>query len=183
MPQNNYFDERGHILMKLYKKNGATLLYWETWNEDDKKGIIHWGDLGDVGEYKYVNESSHLEFKNKINTLIAEKIEQGYAEIPLKKQYTIAVTFKLNTWGTAKDLDRREQIRDILTDHLGWTGNGRCDDGDIGSGEMTLFAEVVDPFLSVKTIPKEFKSKNVREEYYFTISQGDSTIAEKIIPE
>ena len=68
-----------------------------------------------------------------------------------------------------------------MTDHLGWTGNGRCDDGDIGSGEMTLYADVVDPYLAVKTIPKEFKNKNISEQYYFTITQGDKVIAEKVI--
>jgi len=183
MPQNNYFDSSEHVFIKLYKKSSSALLYWETWNVNETTATTHWGPLGDLGEHTDISAPSHLEFKKKINALIIEKIDEGYAEIPLEKQFTIAVTFKLKTWGTPKDLDRREEIRDILTDHLGWTGNGRCDDGDIGSGEMTLFADVVDPYLAIKTIPKEFKLKNVSEEYYFTISQGEKTIAENIIPE
>ena len=47
---------------------------------------------------------------------------------------------------------------------------------------MSLNADVVDPFLAVKTISKEFRNKKVAGEYYFTILQGDKTIAEKVIP-
>jgi len=179
----NYFDSSEHVFIKLYKKQDSIFLYWETWNVDDKNATAHWGQLGSLGEHGKISGVSHTDFKDKVNSLIADKISEGYNEIPLEKLFTIAVTFKLKTWGTPKDLDRREEIRNILTEHLGWTGNGSCDDGDIGSGEMTLYADVVDPFLAVKTIPKEFKSKNVTEEYRFTITQGDKTVAEKIIPE
>ena len=182
MTPKNYFDSSEQVFIKLYKKQDSTFLYWETWNVDDKKATAHWGQLGSLGEQEKISAASHSDFKDKVNSLIADKISEGYNEIPLEKQFTVAVTFKLKTWGTPKDLDRREEIRNILTEHLGWTGNGHCDDGDIGSGEMTLYADVIDPFLAVKTIPKEFKVKNVNDEYYFTITQGDKTIAEKIIP-
>jgi len=182
MTQKNYFDSSEHVFIKLYKKQDSTFLYWETWNVDDKNATTHWGQLGSLGEQEKIGAASHSDFKDKVNSLITDKISEGYNEIPLEEQFTVAVTFKLKTWGTPKDLDRREEIRNILTEHLGWTGNGRCDDGDIGSGEMTLYADVIDPFLAVKTIPKEFKVKNVNDEYYFTITQGDKTIAEKIIP-
>jgi len=59
---------------------------------------------------------------------------------------------------------------------LGWTGNGRCDDGDIGSGEMSLFADVVDPYLAVTTILEEFRNKNATEKKHFTIMQGDGVL-------
>lgn len=178
----DYFNSNGEVFIKLYKKVDSAFLYWETWNVDDKNATVHWGKLGELGEQEKAGDSPSPAFKNKINAMIAAKIGEAYSEIPIKQQFTVAVTFKLATWGTTKDLDRREEIRNILTEHLGWTGNGRCDDGDIGSGEMTLFADVVDPFVAIKTIPKELKNKNVTEEYYFSITQGDKTIARKIIP-
>jgi len=178
----NYFDSNDHVFKKLYKKDSASILYWETWNADDKKAIIHWGHVGNLGEQTNLSTSVHSELKDKINTLITNKINEGYSEIPASEQFTIAVIFKLRTWGTPKDLDRREEIRNILTEHLGWTGNGHCGDGDIGSGEMTLYADVIDPYLAIKTIPKEFKTKNITEEYYFEITQGDKVIAQKITP-
>ena len=182
MAAKNYFDNNKQVFIKLYKKSDTNVLYWETWNVDEKNAITHWGSLGSLGEHNKIETSSHSKLKNKINSLIADKINDGYAEISLEKQFTVGVTFKLKTWGTTEDLNRREEIRNILTHHLGWTGNGSCDDGDIGSGEMTLYADVIDPYLAVKTIPNEFKTKKVMEEYYFTISQRDKMIAEKIIP-
>lgn len=179
----DYFDTSGRVFIKLYKNNEKDTIYWETWNEDDKNATVHWGELGTLGEHTIVTAPAHTELREKINTQIAEKLNEGYTEIPLDSQYTVALTFKLATWGTTDDLDRREEIRNILTEHLGWTGNGRCDDGDIGSGEMTLYADVVNPYLAIKTIPVEFKRTGVIESYYFTIMQGDSIIADKVKPQ
>jgi hypothetical protein len=172
----DYFDDSGQILLKLYKQTEKGLLYWETWNTDAENAVIHSGQVGQRGQASAFKTNSNKELRSKLNEQIDKKIGEGFAEIPVENQYSIAVTFKLNSWGTDKDLDRREAIRSILTEHLGWTGNGRCDDGDIGSGEMTLFAEVVDPYLAAKTIVEEFKIKNVKESYEFTIMKGDSVL-------
>ncbi|MDO7876434.1 hypothetical protein Q5H93_16945 [Hymenobacter sp. ASUV-10] len=179
MAKKNYFDSSKKVFVKLYKKRGSTYSYWEVWNTDNKNATTHWGKLGKLGKQEGVSAASYPEFKSKINSLIADKENECYAEIPEEKQFTVVVTFKLKTWGTTADLDRREQIRSILTEHLGWTGNGRCDDGDIGSGEMALYADVIDPYLAIKTISKEFTTKKVTEEHSFTIMQGD-TIIERI---
>jgi hypothetical protein len=178
----NYFDNQNQILFKLYKKNNDGILYWETWNNDDKTAVIHWGLLGSYGEHRPVTTENISTLKDSINSLIANKIKEGFSEISYDKQFTLAITFKLKTWGAPEDLDRREKYRNFINEHLGWTGNGRCDDGDIGSGEMTLFANVVDPYLAIKTIPSDLLQNGVKEDYYFTISQGDKTIAEKILP-
>jgi hypothetical protein len=172
----DYFDEDGQILLKLYKKTDDGLLYWETWNTTDNNAVIHWGQVGQTGQTKDLNANSNKDLRNRINEQIDKTIAEGFAEIPLESQYTIAVTFKLDSWGTPTHLDRREEIRSILTEHLGWTGNGICDDGDIGSGEMTLYADVVDPYVGVKTIKQELKLKNVTDSCTFTIMQGDSVL-------
>jgi hypothetical protein len=174
--QMDYFDEEGQILVKLYKKTDKGYLYWETWNTDDKNAVIHWGQLGQRGQDIELKTQSNKDLRVKLKQQIDKRIEEGYAEIPFERQYTLAVTFKLDSWGTPRDLDRREEVRSILTEHLGWTGNGKCDDGDIGSGEMTLYAEVVDPYVAAKTVSEELKLKNVRESYEFAIMQGDSVL-------
>ena len=174
--QMDYFDEEGQILLKLYKKTDKGYLYWETWNTNDKNAVIHWGQIGQRGQASELKKNSNKDLRVKLKEQIDKTIGEGYSEIPLESQYTIAVTFKLDSWGTPKDLDRREEIRNILTEHLGWTGNGRCDDGDIGSGEMTLYADVIDPYVGVKTILEELKLKNVKETCEFTIMQGDKVL-------
>jgi predicted DNA-binding WGR domain protein len=179
----NYFDNNGEILLKLYKTVNNETLYWETWNIDKTNAVVHWGKLGNTGENIDIKKDSQAELQNAINNSIDSKKQEGFKEIPIDDQYTLQISFKLKTWGTAQDLDKREEFRNIITDHLGWTGNGRCDDGDIGSGEMSLFADVIDPRLAIKTLTKEFKDKNIIDEHYFTIIKGDSIIADKIKPE
>lgn len=170
-------------MLKLYKTVNKETQYWETWNTDKTNAVIHWGKLGDTGESKDIQKNSATELQNEINNSIELKIQEGFKEVPIDDQYTVQINFKLKTWGNEKDLDRREEVRNIVTEHLGWTGNGRCDDCDIGSGEMSLFADVIDPYLAIKTLTKEFKDKKITDEYYYTIIKGDSTIADKVKPE
>jgi len=173
----NYFDSTGSVFVKLYKPaDNKVVSYWETWNTNDKTATTHFGFIGDKGTSENVITSSSKELQDKINSLIDQKIKEGYSEIPIEKQYTVTINFKLKTWGTSKDLDRREFVRNIVTENLGWTGNGRCDDGDIGSGEMTLFADVIDPYIAIKTLTKEFIDKKITDEHTFGIMLGDKVI-------
>lgn len=172
----DYFDENGEVFLKLYKKTGAGYQYFEAWNTTDKAAVIHWGQLGTKGESRQLNTQTNDELRAKLTLVIDKMISDGYAEVPFEQQFTVAITFKLKSWGTIQDLDRREEVRSILTEHLGWTGNGKCDDADIGSGEMTLYADVIEPYVAAKTIKEELELKNVNEPYEFTIMQGDSVL-------
>ena len=77
----NYFDTRDQILFKLYKKTTNGLSYWETWNNDDKTAVVHWGLLGSYGEQRPVTTQNITILKDTINSLIAEKIKEGFAEV------------------------------------------------------------------------------------------------------
>jgi hypothetical protein len=172
----DYFDKDGDILLKLYKKTDNGILYWETWNTDNKTAVVHWGQIGETGEDRELKTASEKELRVKLAEQIENKKKEGYNEIPIDDHYTIAITFKLDSWGTPEDLDRREEIRSMLTEHLGWTGNGRCDDGDIGSGEMTLYADVVEPYIAAKTMREELRLNNVTESYSLTIMRGGDVV-------
>jgi hypothetical protein len=179
----NYFDSTESVFIKLYKiSDTKEEIYWETWNTNKKSALIHWGTIGERGTSEKISALSIVDLKNKINSLIDKKINEGYAEIMIEKQYTVTINFKLKTWGSKEDLDRREFIRNIVTENLGWTGNGRCDDGDIGSGEMTLFADVVNPYIAIKSITKEFLEKQINDEHTFGIMLGDSVITSDFKP-
>jgi predicted DNA-binding WGR domain protein len=183
IPTKNYFKSDGEIMLKLYKTDNSEIQYWETWSTDKKNAVIHWGKLGELGQFIEIQKSSSTELQNEINKRIEAKMKEEFKEVPYDEQYTLRINFILKTWGTTKDLDRREEVRNIVTENLGWTGNGRCDDGDIGSGEMSLFADVIDPHIAIKTLTTEFKDKNITEEFYFTITKGDNTIEDNIKPE
>jgi hypothetical protein len=106
----NYFDNQNQILFKLYKKNNDGILYWETWNNDDKTAVVHWGLLGSYGQCRPVTTENISTLKDSINSLIANKIKEGFSEISYDKQFTLAITFKLKTWGHQKTLIGEKSI-------------------------------------------------------------------------
>ncbi|HSY60605.1 MAG TPA: hypothetical protein VK796_01965 [Cytophaga sp.] len=41
-------------MIKFHKYINNELHYWETWDNDDKTAIVHWGRVGDAGKNKEV---------------------------------------------------------------------------------------------------------------------------------
>jgi predicted DNA-binding WGR domain protein len=177
--ENNYFDNNGSIFKKLYKKNNEKTYYWETWNESEITATIHWGEIGNLGDKKTIKCRTHLELKNRINSLVENQFNKGYYEIDYDEHYTIEFILELKTWGTVEDLDKREAIRNILNEHLGWTGNGDCGDADIGSGEMTLFADVVKPEVALKTVKAEIERNKIADKIFARVTRNGKVIKEK----
>ena len=60
-------------MLKLYKDIDGTLQYWETWDKDEKTGIIHWGVVGDKGQDEEIKSSLLTNFRKKIQKLVDEK--------------------------------------------------------------------------------------------------------------
>lgn len=164
-----FTNEEGYVFVKLYKKENSVFHYWEAWKTDGYTAVIHWGILGKMGEDIEIIEPSLNKFKKEINKLINQKINEGYNEISIEKQYTLAITFQLDNWGNIKDLERREELRKFISWDLGWTGIGRCDDGEIGSRTMRLFADVIDPYIAIKIISSRFKLRRIPEKPEFMI--------------
>ena len=58
-------------------------------------------------------------------------------------------------------LKLRHSVEDLMNECLGWTGNGSCDGGDIGSGTANIFNYVVDVEKATQTIIEELKNNNL----------------------
>ena len=172
----DFFDEDGEVFIKLYKRTDDGLLYWESWNTSDKTATSHWGRLGETGSQESILAKNHFDLKEKINNTIQLKKDEGYVEIPIEDMFTVIITFKLETWGTVTDIEYREHVREIINEHLGWTGNGDCSDADIGSGTMSLYADVVNYTIAINTITNELKNKGIKKEYSFKVMKGDVLI-------
>ena len=67
-------------MLKLYKNIDNQLHFWETWDKDDKTGIIHWGIVGQQGQSKEVKSGLLSNFKKSIQKEIDEKIKKRYTE-------------------------------------------------------------------------------------------------------
>ena len=136
----------------LYKSIKGRLHYWEAWKRNTKIWA-HSGWLGHWGRVDKLPMNPGETEKRAIARYTKElAVAKGYAplEAELKQlvvQYAIEV----------ENTDFREEIYGILNNNLGWTGNGSCDGGDIGSGTVNLFCDVVDPALAVKSVVIELK--------------------------
>ncbi len=142
-------------MLKLYKDIEGTLHYWETWDKDEKTGIIHWGVVGDKGENEEIKSSLLTSFRKKTQKLVDEKIAEGYEEI--EDTYILLIEYKVEDMGTPEDLDKRHRLEDRMNEVLGWTGLGHCDGGSIGSGTMEACCFVVDFDAAKKVIEQDLK--------------------------
>lgn len=60
-------------------------------------------------------------------------------------------------------LEKRHNVEDLMNECLGWTDNGSCDGGDIGSGTVNIFNYVIDVETATKTIIEELNNNNLLE--------------------
>ncbi|MGG3452313.1 hypothetical protein ABER98_21180 [Domibacillus aminovorans] len=135
-------------MIKLIKQVDDEVLYWEIW-KDGKALVIHYGIVGDTGD----TEEMKLSLFQK-----AEKVMDELAEVKVNDGYDY-----LDEDEMEKALEKRHSVEDLINECLGWTGNGACDGGDIGSGTVNIFNFVVDVEKALKTIIEELTNNNLLE--------------------
>jgi len=131
-------------MLKLYKQVDKKILYWETWDKDERTGIVHWGIVGEQGQNKEVKSGLFSNFRKKIQKEIDEKLKEGYVEFDQDKCAFLEIVYTVDGFGTDKDLDKRHRLEERMDSVLGWTGLGHTDGGSIGSGTMEVGCVVVD---------------------------------------
>lgn len=144
-------------MIKLYKIIDNRLHYWETWDEDDKMAIVHWGVVGDRGQIKEIKGGLFSNFRSQVQKEINEKLKEGYAEVENGKMIFLDIEYAIDGFGTEQDLDKRYRLEEELNQLLGWTGLGHVDGGSIGSGTMEVGCAVVDFDIAKKTIDENLK--------------------------
>lgn len=150
---NTFEEETQEEMVKLYKEEKGVLHYFEVWLNDDEISLTtHYGILGETGETEEVfyDEEGDLPVKVAMAKLVSTQRKAGYAEKVLT-ELILQYYYNENEDMTAL-LHKRHKIEELLNDCLGWTGNGHCDGGDIGSGTMNIFCYIVDKNIAVHTI-------------------------------
>ncbi len=145
-------------MLKLYKLIDDKLSYWETWEKDEMTAIVHWGIIGQRGQYKEVKGSLFSNFKKTVQKEIDQKYKEGFAEFDEDKVAFLEVQYKIDGFGTEQDLDKRHRLEERLNQLLGWTGLGEVDGGSIGSGTMEAGCIVVDFDIAKKVIEEDLKN-------------------------
>ena len=95
-------------------------------------------------------------WQENIVKVLKSSIEDGYKDIS-DQRVILIIEYKVDGFGTEKDLDKRYELQDWLNSKLGWTGLGRCDGGSIGSGTMETASFVVNFDLAKKILERDLK--------------------------
>jgi len=119
-------------MLKLYKQVDNQLHYWETWDKDNKTGIVHKGIVGEKGDFKEIKSGFSTNFHEKIQKEIYEQTENGFQPIEIENHYRLLIEFKVDGMGTEQDVEKRTRLQNRMDETLGWTGLGFCDGGSIG---------------------------------------------------
>ena len=142
-------------MLKLYKTINDVLHYWETWDKDNKTGIIHWGIVGNRGQDEEIKSDMLAPFKKKIQKLVDKKISEGYGAI--EDMYTLLIEYDVDGMGKPEDVEKRHRLQSRMNETLGWIGLGHCDGGSIGSGTMEVCCLVVDFDIAKSIIEQDLK--------------------------
>jgi len=96
-------------------------------------------------------------FRKTVQKEIDEKLKEGYAEFDEDNCVFLEIEYKIDGFGTEKDLDKRHRLEEKMDEVLGWTGLGHTDGGSIGSGTMEVGCIVVDFDIAKKVIEEKLK--------------------------
>lgn len=144
-------------MLKLYKRVEDEIHYWETWDDTDNSTIIHWGIVGERGEDTTIKSTESSNFRDEIQKMINQHVEDGYQPVDIEDHYTLLIEYKVDDMGTDQDLEKRTRLQERMDETLGWTGLGHCDGGSMGMGTMEVCCYVIDFETAKKIIEEDLK--------------------------
>ncbi len=148
------------MLIKLHKQDEIGHDYWEGWVAGND-AIFHWGTVGDKGERHVLSAESEAEAEELLQTEAAAKETSGFSVIERDAMSGIVLSYRLVSWGNEEDLETRYYLEDLCDQALGWTGNGNCDGGEIGSGIMNIWCLVLNVPAAIKILAAELETHAV----------------------
>jgi hypothetical protein len=159
-------------MLKLYKHGRGGIRYWEAWKVQGMV-VVHEGKLGDRGKTKYLIPEDGQTPDQCIKEAAAKPRANGFAEIPPDEQHQVVVQYRLKTWGSPEDLAKGHKVEALSNECLGWTGNGRCDGNDIGSGTLNIFSIVVDSELGAATLVEVLRKNRLLKGAVVAVREGE----------
>ena len=70
-------------MLKLYRIEPKSTLYWETWDNGDGSHTVHWGELGKKGASKTVRRFLFQTADEKVKAEAEQRLAEGYKPIDL----------------------------------------------------------------------------------------------------
>jgi hypothetical protein len=159
-------------MLKLYKRGRTGVRYWEAW-KTPLMVVVHEGRLGKRGKTRCLLPTGRQRPERLIAEAAKKPRAKGYAEVSLEEHSQIVVQYRLKTWGSPEDLNKAHKVEDLFNECLGWTGNGRCDGNDIGSGTMNVFSYVIDAELAVETMVAALRQHRLLNGAVVAVREGE----------
>lgn len=159
-------------MLKLYKKEGSSLQYWEAWVHEGTL-TVHWGTVGQVGEEKSQPVPPEEDPDMAIAEAAGPLVDAGYDEPDPDTLATLVVQYAVEGKGTGHDLEKRMAVEELLTDALGWTGNGEVEGGELREGQLRVHCRVMDPDAGVRTVVEALDSEDLLEGATVLLAAGD----------
>ncbi|QRK11648.1 hypothetical protein JQX13_17185 [Archangium violaceum] len=159
-------------MLKLYKKEGDTLHYWEAWVHEDTL-TVHWGVVGEQGEEKVQPVPADEDPDMVIAQAAEPLVDQGYDEPEPDAVTPLVIQYPLQGKGTGHDFEKRHAVEELATDVLGWTGNGEVEGGETQPGRMNVFCWVMDPDIAVRTLTEALEGEDLLEGAVIAIVRED----------
>ncbi len=147
-------------MTNLIKEINNELRYWEAWKVG-RTLTVHYGVVGDMGVTEEVRLKLFEKAEKVIGKLAEEKLNEGYEYLDEEELIELVIQYRYEDNQLMEALDRRHMVEDLMNECLGWTGNGRSDGGDVGSGSTNVFNYVVNVEKALKTIMEELSNNNI----------------------
>jgi predicted DNA-binding WGR domain protein len=149
-------------VLKLYKREGDTLRYWEAWVDED--GLtVHWGTVGEIGEHQKTPLPPDEDPDMAIAQAAEPRVDEGYDEPEPDTLAPLVIQYPLQGKGSAHDFEKRKAVEELVTEHLGWTGNGEVEGGETKPGRMNIFCGVMDPEVAARTLVEALEAEELLE--------------------
>ncbi|MCP3139860.1 hypothetical protein [Pyxidicoccus xibeiensis] len=159
-------------MLKLYKKEGDSLHYWEAWVHEGKL-TVHWGIVGQPGEDREQPVPPDEDPDMAVAEAAGPLVDQGYDEPEPDAMTALIVQYTVEGKGSGHDLEKRVAVEELLTDMLGWTGNGEVEGGELREGLLRVHCRVMEPNAAVRTVVESLDSEDLLEGASILLAEGD----------
>ena len=162
-------------MIKLIKTTTSNIHYWEVW-QNNTSLVIHKGVVGNLGQQSQIDVQPDQQ-PQRMDDLAQQVTANGYKAVSVDDLTDIVIQYRVAGFGTKSDLNKRTQIQDLLDQCLGWTGNGHCDGGDIGSGTMNIFCYVIAVDKAIVTVTAELEKYGYLNGAVIAVETEDEYVA------
>ncbi len=149
-------------VVKLYRKTGDATDYLQLYGNSEEPAylVLHWGRVGEKSLLHHIKDKTLQELQQQYADYFDAQTAAGYR--PADNAHSLILQFGTgNSWGGLDDLDFRNEIWNELEAWLFWSGNGDVSGGDIGSGTVNLFLDVIDLEMAVQAIKAMLAKKQI----------------------